>query len=393
MRYERIRDHRQFKPGYSVDENATRFSNYYHVLRELVHLHNGWLPRVGPVDVKCLLGIHVHEDAVFVSEINRRLFVLRSSKDYPAAPGEEFTAILDHLAGLETWQEYIGCVYSVVKPRLIDAWETHCVETDPILDEPTIRVLSRFLHITAKHINGGVALVESIFHEEEFHERLSPAIRRTEELWSKLGTEPFARPLKSGATRELKPMPRLKLPARDSFIRISNEESPIHPPKNDEERIRYLHALMDAEISAAEFSALDSHENPTLPWEFHENMARETWDEIRHAQVMEAILKESDAAWGDCPVSLQSFPEIYAKDLPGRLILLNRQGEERARLCRKHCNEEKLLQVFDYVLGDEARHAANGVKWGIHLLGSREKFLERAEELTKSTHTAEAAKA
>src|SRR2546421_620481 len=30
--------------GYDVDENAVRFSNYFHVLRELVHLSCGWLP-------------------------------------------------------------------------------------------------------------------------------------------------------------------------------------------------------------------------------------------------------------------------------------------------------------------------------------------------------------
>ena len=30
--------------GYDVDDNAIRFSNYFHVLRELVHFTNGWMP-------------------------------------------------------------------------------------------------------------------------------------------------------------------------------------------------------------------------------------------------------------------------------------------------------------------------------------------------------------
>ena len=30
--------------GYDVDDNAARFSNYFHVLREVVHLTNGWMP-------------------------------------------------------------------------------------------------------------------------------------------------------------------------------------------------------------------------------------------------------------------------------------------------------------------------------------------------------------
>ncbi len=38
------RRHEPLKGGYDVDENAVRFSNYYHVLRELVHLSCCWLP-------------------------------------------------------------------------------------------------------------------------------------------------------------------------------------------------------------------------------------------------------------------------------------------------------------------------------------------------------------
>ena len=30
--------------GYDVDDNATRFSNYFHLLREIEHFTNGWLP-------------------------------------------------------------------------------------------------------------------------------------------------------------------------------------------------------------------------------------------------------------------------------------------------------------------------------------------------------------
>ena len=30
--------------GYDVDDNASRFSNYFHMLRELVHFTNGWMP-------------------------------------------------------------------------------------------------------------------------------------------------------------------------------------------------------------------------------------------------------------------------------------------------------------------------------------------------------------
>ena len=51
------------KGGYDVDENAVRFSNYFHVLRELVHLSCGWLPLEPRLEVKYALGDHLHDDA------------------------------------------------------------------------------------------------------------------------------------------------------------------------------------------------------------------------------------------------------------------------------------------------------------------------------------------
>jgi hypothetical protein len=62
--------------GYDVDDNATRFSNYFHLLRELVHFTNGWLPLEPSWPRKYALGDHVHDDARALSKIKRRLYEL-----------------------------------------------------------------------------------------------------------------------------------------------------------------------------------------------------------------------------------------------------------------------------------------------------------------------------
>ena len=55
------RSHEPLKGGYDVDENAVRFSNYFHVLRELVHFTNGWMPLEPSWERKYALGDHVHD--------------------------------------------------------------------------------------------------------------------------------------------------------------------------------------------------------------------------------------------------------------------------------------------------------------------------------------------
>ena len=69
--------------GYDVDVNATRFSNYLHVLRELVHLSCGHLALEPRFEIKALLGDHLHDDARAVSKLHRRLYELRTPSDYP----------------------------------------------------------------------------------------------------------------------------------------------------------------------------------------------------------------------------------------------------------------------------------------------------------------------
>ena len=87
------RRHEPLKGGYDVDENAVRFSNYFHVLRELVHLSCGWLPLEPRLETKYLLGDHVHDDARAVTKIKRRLYELRTPSDYPGAPCDDLCAI------------------------------------------------------------------------------------------------------------------------------------------------------------------------------------------------------------------------------------------------------------------------------------------------------------
>jgi hypothetical protein len=77
--------------GYDVDENAIRFSNYFHVLRELVHRSAGWLPLVADFDLKYRLGDHLHDDARAISRVKRRMYGLarapRGGGDPRGVPG------------------------------------------------------------------------------------------------------------------------------------------------------------------------------------------------------------------------------------------------------------------------------------------------------------------
>jgi hypothetical protein len=356
--------------GHDVDENAIRFSNSFHVLRELVHLSCGWLAIEPRLEVKYALGDHIHDDARTLTKIKRRLYELRTPSDYPGAPDAELAALLDRAEGADSPTEYLAIAYGELKPALIAATRIHLDTLDPLLDEPSLRLLTQLLHRQERHVTE------------------LPA-RPAELPFADLG----ALPIRLRETRPLRILPPLDEPARDAFVRVTPEGDTYlsdelyvngeenHVPIDPEEQKHFFHGLMDAELCAAELMARNSHEHPEMPWDFHVDMARQIWDEIRHAEVHDRLMTtELDCHWGDYPIGFGYFKSIYALDLLARLALFNGTSEQKAMW--RHSHRRKVLlergqasvaRVFDYLLADEVPHVHNGVRWGSYLLGGDEK--------------------
>jgi Protein of unknown function (DUF455) len=365
--------------GYDVDDNATRFSNYFHVLRELVHFTNGWLPLEPSWPRKYALGDHVHDDARALSKIKRRLYELRSPSDYPGSPSPELEELLDRMAAADSAQAYIDAAYGEAKPALAAAMRIHLENLDPVADEPSLRLLGQVVARQERHVL-------------DLEAPGAPAGRDIGALPVRLRAEP----------RDLRILLPLDEPARDNFMEVTEDGDPYltrelyvngaenHVPTEPEEQRHFFHGLMDAELSAAELMARNSHEHPEMPWDFHVDMARQTWDEVRHAKVHDLLMKEElGCAWGDYPVGFSYFKSIYAYDLLGRLCLFNGTSEQRAMWRHSHrrkrlmeLGQERIALVFDYLLADEVPHVHNGVRWGSHLLGGSEKaYRDKVREL------------
>ena len=322
--------------GYDVDVTATRLTNYLHVLRELVHLSCGHLALEPRFDVKALLGDHLHDDARAVSKIHRRLVELRGQSDHPGAPSDELTALLDRADEAAT-SEYVEIAYGELKPTLIAAVRVHLAGLDPLIDEPGLRLLTQLLH------------------RQERHVAELPAERR-HTVFEDLG----ALSIRAGEVRPLKVMEPLDRPARDAFVEVTDS------PPFDNGQKRSFHALMDAALCAAELTARNSHEHPDMPWDFHVDMARQTWDEIRHAEIFDRLMAtELGCHWGDYPVGFGNFRSFYALDLAGRLAVFNGISEQMAqqRKALADVGQDELARVFDHLLADEGQHVHNAGRW------------------------------
>ena len=63
-----------------------------------------------------------------------------------------------------------------------------------------------------------------------------------------------------------------------------------------------------------ELTARSSHEHPDMPWDFHVDMARQVWDDLRHAEFCDRLMAtELDCHWGDYPVAFAAFRSLRDK--------------------------------------------------------------------------------
>ena len=377
--------------GYDVDDNAIRFSNYFHMLRELVHMSCGWLPLVAGFEDKYRLGDHVHDDARAVSRIKRRLYELRHPSDYPGAPGDELAGLLNRMSEAPGAEEYLAAAYGEAKPALLVAFRVHLAELDPVSDEPSLRLLRKLVERQERHV-------------EELGVRTPAAeVGRGADVAASGGDIGALPIMLKAEPPEPRMMARIERPARDPFVEVTRGGDPYlvdelyvndpelnHVPVEPEEQRHFFHGLMDAELTAAELMARNSHEYPEMPWDFHVDMARQVWDEVRHAKVHHTLMPtELGCRWGDYPVGFSYFASVYAHDLLGRLALFNSTSEQKAmwrhsrrRKVLEERGQEKVAMVFDYLLADEVPHVRNGVRWGSYLLGGDEKaYREKVREL------------
>ena len=225
------------------------------MLRELVHLSCGWLALEPRLEVKYALGDHLHDDARSVSKIKRRLYELRTPSEYPGAPDAELAWLLDRANGATTPTEYADFAYGILKPRLIAALRIHLEHLDPVVDEPSLRLLTQILHRQERHVS-------------ELPPRVPESVG---------GDDLGALPIRLREVRELRVMAPLEDPARDAYVLVTPAGDPYlsdelyvngeenHVPTDPEEQRHFFHGLMDAELCAAELMARNSDEHPGMP--------------------------------------------------------------------------------------------------------------------------------
>ena len=170
-------DLRELHGRYDVEAVARRVRNFRYAEEWIMMILGGWLATIPELPVKTGLGRIIWETAQAADRLGNRLPELRCGTRSVAtseAPNEGFAAFVRSIAEPElpvhTIEKLTG-VFDVFLPHLAESYRRMAAETDPIADAPTIKILEESLADSARHIEWGREVLDTLCASPEGRER------------------------------------------------------------------------------------------------------------------------------------------------------------------------------------------------------------------------------
>jgi uncharacterized ferritin-like protein (DUF455 family) len=163
-------------------------------------------------------------------------------------------------------------------------------------------------------------------------------------------------------------------PAREPCFQVVLDQAQMakHPRGSLEHRREMLHGDLNEEIQSLEIAAQTIADFPDAPWEIRMNLARQCWDEVRHARLFLRRLIELKGFKGEFPIINQEWGVVCMFDsLAGRLAVQNRLFEggsldvlmESVEIWAKEWGDYETAAIKDAVAADEIQHVRYANEW------------------------------
>ncbi|HEX6970638.1 MAG TPA: hypothetical protein VF234_00250 [Limnochordia bacterium] len=395
------------RTGLPVVECARRLGRFGFVARQLVFVQAAHMPAVGEWEFKALIGRHLWEHAVHWGGYRERVLELRGHlyliDDLAESKlGDFFGELLYSRSSLEL---AIG-LYEVVLPAYLDALERYVAETNPLVDQPTVRLLRHVRLDLEEQLELGHQVLSAL--RAQGGPVSGEAPEATEDAWRRHLSAYLAAAGGIDGTGPETPSFDLPAPRNDGDFRITQSFArdarfrttvPKVNPFNDSDTRDQLLAKMwvrSQEMTAAELCATVLFEWEDLPYEGVLALARHCWDEVRHSLFGQAALEAEGYPLTDLPSWVgyaghtMPFPppvryshlaiatEAGAMRYPG-----GKRGEWE--WCRDKAQHPLMTTYQDFDWADEVNHVQFGREWLVqyHCRGDRAKAQAMADETVR----------
>jgi hypothetical protein len=369
--------------GYSVEENVRRLLRYQWTERRLMVGLLSHLPAEPVWEVKCAMALHQWQDAQHVDALRRRVSEMRHPvPPLDTAPDSRLDRLLDEMLHSADTVELLAGAYGVVRGALLEAYQGHLRETNPLVDQPTRRVLGLAMLDHEDALRWSSVALEAVASPD-------PAAAARADAWGRhlrryltaaggiAGPSPEGGAVEPERAREPF-VPDLRPRRDDRFAGQHNFEFPPHVVYNDpkvpaDERNLALLCKRTLEMDVPELMASIIVERSGQPWEFYLDYARQLWDEMRHAMMGSVALEARGVDWPAIPlnVGFSLRLNLHADPLERQILLYAIEQSLMPADTGKRFEYHTALEAgdplsahfHDYDWADEVLHAQIGRRW------------------------------
>lgn len=164
-----------------------------------------------------------------------------------------------------------------------------------------------------------------------------------------------------------------KDPAREACFTIADTDDQMisWPEWTDESKRERIHRHMNNEMSTAEVAAQCLCDFPEADWDLRMELARQVWDESRHAMGLYRRLKELGGHKGAFPVAnFEWAVSSYLDSVIGRITVMNRTFEAGTMDLMAYIpdrwrenGDPQTAELLDAIATDEIHHVRFANHW------------------------------
>lgn len=162
-------------------------------------------------------------------------------------------------------------------------------------------------------------------------------------------------------------------PAREPCYKIVHLHSDVPSSEGlgPEARRKRVHNEINQEVQTLEIAALCLADYPDAPWDLRLELARQCWDEARHAALYCRRLQELGGRKGDYPIANLDWSVVAMLDsLAARLAVQHRTFEagsldldsQGIAMCRE-AGDDATADIMEAVVADEIQHVRFANTW------------------------------
>ncbi len=293
-------------PGLSVEECVRRLKRYHYAFKRLHEIFTARLTAEPVYELKMAFSLHAHLCAEHVAAFRKRVGEMREPPlGLEVVPDPNLAAFFDEILSAPTTQELLAALYEKAIPALKAALQRHVKDTNPLADQPSVRVCRFALLELEDVLRFGTASLSALV-DAAHREKMADWLELLDAFLAAAGgldgvSPPSPKPPDrhySAAPHKYDSVPRRDSRFPDPYNMAVNAEvflyEPGFPPEPKTLMMFYKRLR---EIDVPEMMASIIMETPNKPWDYYRDMSRQLWDEARHAMMGEVGFENLGIDW------------------------------------------------------------------------------------------------